>query len=214
MSGRPPVPFVALLLAAMTLGVLTGCATGERPTLVAEDTAIADPVAKAVADLLVRAPDTVFTATYTITPTLTNEPTQATVVQNGLRRRIAIGSVEYTSDGTVVRTCVVGGGECADGIDEARISNLNITHAFWGESAAARMRVDASRSVQQAVGRTETIGGQPATCADLTIPAPEGVGTVVYCALDAGILARYVGVDVRIELTAFSPVADEAQLTF
>ena len=155
-----------------------------------------------------------FTASYTITPTLTNEPTQATVVQSGLRQRITIGSVEYTSDGAVVRTCVVGGGECVDGIDEARISNLNITHAFWGESATARIRVDASRSVQQAAGRTETIAGQASTCADLTVPAPEGIGTVVYCALDAGVLARYIGVDVRIELTAFSPVADEAQLTF
>ena len=211
MSGRSPVLLVGALL---SLGVLGGCATGERPTLVAEDTSIADPTAKAVADRLDRAPDSVFTATYTITPTLTNEPTQAIVVQSGVRQRITIGSVDYTSDGTTVRTCVTGGGECVDGIDEARISNLNITHTFWGESAMTRLRVDTARSVTAAVGRTENVAGQAATCADLTVPAPEGVGTVVYCALDAGVLARYTGIDVRIELTSFSPIADGAQLTF
>lgn len=213
MRGRPST-LLAAVLCLVSVGALAGCATGERPTLVEEDTAIADPVAKAVADRLSLAPGTVFTATYTVTPTLTNEPTQATVVQNGLRQRITIGSVEYTTDGSIVRTCVVGGGECVDGIDEARISNLSITHAFWAESATARIRTDASRSVQQAVSRTETIAGQAAACADLTIPAPEGIGTVVYCALDAGVLARYVGIDVRIELTSFAPTADEAQLTF
>ena len=99
----------------------------------------------------------------TVTPTLTNEPTQATIVQSGVRQRITIGSVEYTTDGSIARTCVVGGGECVDGIDEARISNLNITHTFWAERDGRASGSTAPRSVQQAVeqGRDDR---RPARC--------------------------------------------------
>ena len=65
-------------------------------------------------------------------------------------------------------------------------------------------------------GRIDTIASRQATCADVFVAAPRdvgGVGSVTYCAVDDGILARYFGADVSIELTAFAPTVDPARLT-
>ncbi len=192
--------------------VLSACATGERPTLVAPPTLPNDPVAAAVVERLGRGESATFTATYEITPTSTGTATAATVVQSGDRRRTVIGTVEYLRNGSTTRTCFSGDVECTTGFDETRISNLNITHEFWGRSAAARLSLEAGRSIGATTGRTETIAGVSATCADVVVPAQQGAGTLVYCAIDAGLLARYNGADVRIELTSFSPAADESLL--
>lgn len=192
--------------------VLSACATGERPTLVAPPTIPDDPVAAAVIERLERGSAATFTATYDITPTMTGIPTAATVVQSGDRRRTVIGTVEYLRDGATTRTCFSGDVECTTGFDETRISNLNITHEFWGRSAVARLSLEAGRAVGTTTGRTETIAGVSATCADVVVPAQQGAGTLVYCAIDAGPLALYNGADVRIELTSFSTEVDETLL--
>ena len=207
-------PAVALLVAA----TLTGCATGQRPTLVAPPSTVGDPVTAAVLDRLDRAQTSVFTATYDITPTLTGETTAATVVQSGDQRRVTIGSVEFFRQGSGARTCFTGNVDCVDGIDEARISDLNITSEFWGRSSAARLGLNAARAVGNPEGSVETIAGQPATCATIpvgTTTTAEGgspVQALVYCALDAGVLARYNGADVVIELTSFSESVDDTVL--
>jgi hypothetical protein len=209
MSGR--TRHVAALV-LMCAAVLTACVTGERPTLVAPPTIPDDPVAAAVLERLERGGSASFTATYDITPTTTGVPTAATVVQAGDRRRTVIGTVEYLRDGSTTRTCFSGDVECTTGFDETRISNLNITHEFWGRSAAARLSLEAGRAVGTTTGRTETIAGVSATCADVVVPAQEGAGTLVYCAIDAGPLALYNGADVRIELTSFTSEVDESML--
>jgi hypothetical protein len=191
--------------------LLTACATGPRPTLV-DEPVVTDQVAQAVLDRLERAGGLTFTADYEIIPSLTGEPTHATVMQSGPQQRITIGQVDYYTDGSVSRTCAVGGTDCVDSIDDARISNLNVTSKFWGSSSASKLQLDAARSVDASTGRTDTIASRPATCADVHVPAIDGVGSVTYCAVDDGVLARYFGADVSIELTAFAPTVDPSRL--
>lgn len=209
---RAPRSLVAVLL------VLAGCATGQRPTLVEQTAGTEDAAAAAVIQRLDAAAETTFTATYDITPTATSQTTAATVFVSGLRQRIIIGSVDYISDGTVTRTCVAGTAECTEGLDDARISNLQITHDFWGEAMGARLARAANVSLADGVPRVETIAGQPATCADITVPSANAeasgsaLGTLVYCALEAGPLARYSGADVNIVMTSYASTVDETQL--
>jgi hypothetical protein len=204
-------PGGALIAVAVAATVLAGCITGDRPTLVAEQR-IDDPVAQTVLDRLERARTVTLTATYTITPALVGStPVEASVIQSGSRRRITIGSVDFFVDGNNSRTCVEG--SCTTGLDDARISDLAITHTFWGDSAAAKLKLDASRAIATTTGSTVTIATWPAACADIKVAAVSGAGTLSYCALDAGVLARYVGPNVTIEITSFAPSADESRLT-
>ena len=210
MSLRQPRTRIALGAAALTL-LLTACATGPRPTLVDQPTAT-DTVAQAVLDRLERGSSATFTADYEITPSLTGQPTHATVMQEGSQQRVTIGDVDYFTDGTTSRTCGVGGTDCVDSIDEARISNLSVTSKFWGPSVVSKLELDSARSVDTTTGRIDTIANRPATCADVHVPSIDGVGSVTYCAVDDGVLARYAGADVSIELTSFQPSVDESQL--
>lgn len=186
-----------------------GCATGERPTLEPRPV-VDDPAAAVVLDRLDRAGSAAFTATYDIIPSTTGETTTATVRQSDGKRRVTIGSVDFVTDGGVSETCATDtdGADCVDFIDDARVSDLNVTHRFWGDASAARLRIDASRRVGFSEGSTATIADRGAACADVPVLG----GTVVYCALDAGVLARYFGADVSIELTSFSTTVDEAAL--
>jgi hypothetical protein len=198
--------------------LVTACATGERPTLVDQPVGSEDAAARPVIERLEAAGDTVFTATYEITPTSTastSQPTTATVIVSGPRQRVTVGGIDYVTDGTTARTCR--DGTCTDGFDEALISDLQITHDFWGATAATRLGVEAGRSLTAAAQRQENIAGQPAACADVTVPSAtpdaSGSGTIIYCALDAGPLGRYVGADSTIVLTSFAPTVDDTQLT-
>lgn len=196
------------IIAALLLG---GCATGQRPTLV-EEQQIDDQVAQTVLDRLDRARTVTFTATYTITPALVGStPVEASVIQSGSRRRVTIGKVDFFVDGNNSRTCL--DGSCTTGLEDARISDLGITHMFWGDSAAAKLKLDAARAIAATTGSTITIATWPAACAEIKVAAVSGAGTLSYCALDAGVLARYLGPNVTIEITSFAPSADESRLS-
>lgn len=205
--GRVAVGRIGGFVAAASV-LLTGCFTGQRPTLV-ERPVIEDPASQAVIDRLATAASAEFTATYAITPTLTGEVTNATVAQSGTRRRVTIGDVDFLSDGTVTRTCENNDRGCVDFLDDARVSDLNITHRFWGDAFQTRLELDASRRIGFAEASDEMIAGAPAACVDIPVPSTSELsGTVQYCALDAGPLARYIGADVKIELVEFTPTTD------
>jgi hypothetical protein len=201
---RGTAPRAALAAIGACCGILlTGCVTGERASLepVAQ---VDDAVAAVVLQRLDLADSVAFTATYNIFPSTTGEPTVATVRQLEGRQRVTIGTVDYLIDAGTAQTCNHDTGECLDYIDEAQISDLNITHRFWSDGAADRLLTDASRRVGFSVGHAETIADRPAACADVPVLG----GTVVYCALDAGVLARFFNADVTIELTSFSNDVD------
>lgn len=210
MRQRPP--FRAGWLRLVALGVVaattSGCLTGPRPTLI-ERPVLDDAGAETVVDRLRIASTLDFRATYDITPTLTGEVTRASIEQIGNDRDITIGDIHYVTDGTVSRTCYADDTGCVDFLDDARISNLNLTHRFWGDAFAARLELDASRRIGFSTSTNATIAGLPAACVDIPVPSTtEASGTVQYCALDAGVLGRYVGADVVIELTSFTPGAE------
>lgn len=199
-------PTTRLSRAAVLVGlalVTTGCFTGQRPELEPVPV-IDDAAALVVLERLERANSVAFTATYDIIPSTTGEATPATVRQLDDQRRITIGDVDYFIDRGAARTCRADDGSCVDLLDDALISDLNITHRFWSDGIAARLEIDAARRVGFSEGHTETIADRPAACADVPVLG----GVVVYCALDAGILARYFNADVTIELTSFTSDVD------
>lgn len=195
-------------MAALTLA---SCATGPRPSFDADEPAqqaTGDPAIDGVLERLGRVGIEQFTADYTVLTRLGDKESTATVVQaDNSRRSITINDVRFLDGSGTAATCNLTTAECEAVINDARVSDIQITHDFYGSSFARRLRVDAGRSLAPARGYTETIGGQPATCADV----PVSGGTKVYCALDSGPLARYDGNDVLIELVALNPTPDESK---
>lgn len=187
----------------LALVATSGCALGERPTLEAADV-ITDTATQAVAERLDRAPVVDFTATYSITPSSASDSTVATISSEGGAVTTRIGDITYTTDAAGnTTTCRADGTECTDGADDALVSDLGITHRFWSSSARQRLVTDAARRIGTSTGTTDTIAGQSAVCVAIKLPSSiESVGTVSYCALDQGLLGRYIGADGTIELTS------------
>lgn len=200
-----------LAVAVMAALTLASCATGPRPSFDADEPAqqaTGDPAIDAVLERLGRVGIEQFTADYTVLTRLGDKESTATVVQaDNSRRSITINDVRFLDGSGTAATCNLTTAECEAVINDARVSDIQITHDFYGSSFARRIRVDAGRSLAPARGYTETIGGQPAACADV----PVSGGTKVYCALDSGPLARYDGNDVLIELVALNPTPDESK---
>ena len=149
-----------------------------------------------------------FTADYTVVTKFGNVTTPATVVQAGpARRAVTIGQIRFIVDGADTATCDLDTDECSTTIDAARVSDVQLTPDFYAASAAAELRHDTELRAGPTRASTETIAGQPATCVVVTTTSGEST----YCALDAGPLARLDAADQSIELTEYSPTADESQ---
>ena len=193
--------------------VLTGCITGERPTLAeqaADGTPTGDAAVDAVLSRLEAIDGSVFTAEYDITNRFGEVSRTATVAQaDDGRRSITIGDVRFLTGVTEPATCNLVSATCTATIDDADVSDLQVTHQFYGRSTASRLRIDAARNDAPAEPSTTEIAGQPATC----VTVPVSGGSKEYCALDSGALARYDGPDVTIELTAYSSVTDQSLFT-
>jgi hypothetical protein len=192
-------------------GALAGCATGPRPSFDADQPLLAptgDPAIDAVVDRLDAVGLAQFTADYSILTRLGNIQSTASVVQaDNSRQSVTVNDIRFLNGTGTAATCNLSTDECEAVINDARVSDVQLTHDFYADSIARRLRVDAGRRIDDARGYETTIAGQPALCADV----PVSGGTKVYCALESGVLARYDGADLLIELTAFSNVADESK---
>ncbi|MFV0309805.1 MAG: hypothetical protein ACK5OX_18905 [Desertimonas sp.] len=178
---------------------MTGCQTGQRPSLGPAPVDSDDPNVDAVVERL--EPDTAagFHAEYRITAPGGSETT-ATVDHGGAEARtVTIAEVRYEFDGEQTSTCDTAGA-CRPGIDAQALSEFGLSPTFYGPAAAARLRRDAGIRVGPTTASTETIAGQTATC--VTVPIADTAS--VFCALDGGPLARWRSTDVTIELTAFA----------
>jgi hypothetical protein len=191
--------------------VLAGCMTGQRPSFESTEplpTATGNADIDAVLERLDSVSDSVFTAEYSILTKMGNVDSTATVVQaRPDRRSITINDVRFLYDDAAVATCDLTTGECEATINDARVSNVSLGHEFYGQSFARRLRVDAGRRVAEPTGYSITQAGQQALCVDVPVTG----GTVSYCALAQGALARYDGADLFIEMTGFSDVVDETK---
>jgi outer membrane lipoprotein-sorting protein len=188
---------------------LAGCFTGQRPSFEPTQPSIeptGNPNIDAVLERLESVSTAVFTADYSILTKLGNVTSTARVVQSAPdRRSITINNVRFIYDGASVATCNLLTAECEATINDARVSDVSVTHEFYGKSFAQRLRVDASRRVGDPAGYSITQAGQQALCVDVPVTG----GTVSYCALSNGVLARYDGNDLFIEMTAYSDFPDE-----
>jgi hypothetical protein len=190
---------------------LAGCFTGSRPSFDDAQPAQSDTGNAAIDAVLARldvVATSVFTADYDILTRLGNIDSTATVVQASPERRsITINDVRFIYDGPSVATCNLSTAECEATINDARVSDLLLSHEFYGQSFAQRLRVDAGRRVGEPTGSTVTQAGLEALCVDIPVTG----GTTSYCALANGALASYDGNDLLIEMTAITDVPDETK---
>ena len=186
---------------------LSGCFTGERPRLAEGATATGDPAADAVLALLDTAGDATFTGEYRSLTRFGNITTPVTVVQTGRPAGRRPSARSGSSSTGPTRRRATSTTARARHHRRARISDLQLTPGLLcverGGPPAAGHRAAGGPTRAS----TETIAGQPATC--VVVPVTGGEST--YCALDTGPLARLDAADLSIELTQYSPTADETQ---
>jgi hypothetical protein len=197
--------------AGLALGVaLSGCFTGQRPSFDENDPSrgmTGAPAIDAVLERLDATPSDTFSAEYATTTKLGSLPGSATVVQDGDRRRsITVNDVRFLITGDTSATCDLATSSCEAVIDDARISDLMLTHEFYADAFARRLRVDADRRVADPTGYVITQAGREALCTDVAVTG----GTKSYCAFEGGPLARYDGPDLLIEATSLTDGIDEA----
>jgi hypothetical protein len=208
---RPNARRLSLLVLGLLFALpLAGCITGQRPSF-PDDQPISTETGNEAIDAVLERLDSValaeFTADYEILTKLGNRTSTATVVQAPTgRRSITINDVRFIDGSVQPATCDLATGECQATIDDARISDVGVTHRFYAEDFARRLRVDANRRIGEPVAYSITAAGLPALCVDV----PVSGGTKAYCAIEAGPLALYDGNDVNIALTRYSDVPDES----
>jgi hypothetical protein len=210
---------VTIALAAVVLG---GCQTGERPSFEDDGNGAAGAAIIStgssdidlVLDRLESVEEATFAAEYDIETKFGSLSSTGTVVQTDDDvRSVTVATpsatTRFLSTPEGDETCNLLTDECESVLNDARISDVGIPHTFYGPSFATRLRVSADRRIGESASYTKPIAGQDARCVDVAVAG----GTETFCALDSGLLAEFVGADVTIELTSYSPDADAANLT-
>ncbi len=204
--GMRPRPAVLALLV-----LLTGCFTGQRPSFSPDPFAPGSRTGNEAIDQVLAQLDATndgpYTAEYTVLTKFGNTSRPATVAVDTGRRSVTIGSVRFLTVNGTSQTCLLDTSKpCSSTIDPARISDTQITPDFYAADVAKRLRRAAVALVAPVVSHIEEIAGQTSTCVDV----PLGGGTSVFCVLSNGPLARLDDGAVAVNLTRYTPSADES----
>lgn len=199
----------------MAAVALAGCALGQRPYFEDSPTVVGtstgDPAIDSVLTLLDQVDSATFTATYSVQLLFGGVTTDAAVTQgvDSSTRSVTLGTIRYITDAAGSRTCRIDVGSCADGIDAAAVSNTGLTPEFVFGDMAKRLRRDAASRIGAGVPSTLDVAGNSATCVDVPVTG----GVKQYCALADGVLAKFVGADVLVDLSTYRTEIDPALLS-
>jgi hypothetical protein len=208
-------------LASASIGalVLSGCFTGERPTLMPEKTvpAVSDTAIQEVIAILNSTPASNFTIAYEVVTKFGDLHTAATLAFDpSLGTSITIAEVRYIylANGTTL-TCSTITSDCAPGIDESRVSDRQLVSTIFKKATTERMQQDARVAVGSAVASDEVIVDNNASCS--AIPVVDGNGATqskTYCAFtDLGVVASMDTADLTITALSFTATATADQFS-
>jgi hypothetical protein len=192
----------------------TGCMVGERPSFEQAPTAAGaltgDPSIDSVLSLLDSVDSAVFSASYQALVVFNGVASSVTAAQaSSTQRSMTIGDVRYVTDQNGTRTCSVAAGSCTPVLNAAAVSDTGVTPEFVFGDVARRLRRDANARIGPSVASTREVAGEQATCVDV----PLSGGTKQYCALPNGVLARFVGADVTVDMTSYQRIVDPTLFT-
>jgi hypothetical protein len=204
---------IALAVAVASIG-LTGCMVGERPSFEQAPTAVGtltgDPNIDVVLGLLDAVDTAVFSATYQALLVFNGVQSSVTAAQaSSTQRSMTIGDVRYVTDQNGTRTCSVAASSCTPVLNAAAVSDTGVTPEFVFGDVAKRLRRDANARIGPSVASTREVAGEQATCVDV----PLSGGTKQYCALSNGVLARFIGADVTVDMTSYQRIVDPTLFT-
>jgi hypothetical protein len=208
-----------LASASISALVLSGCFTGERPTLMPEITvpAVSDTAIQEVIAILNSTPTSNFTIAYEVVTKFGDLRTAATLAFDpSLGTSITIAEVRYIylANGTTL-TCSTITSDCAPGIDESRVSDRQLVSTIFKKATTERMQQDARVAVGSAVASDEVIVDNNASCS--AIPVVDGNGATqskTYCAFtDLGVVASMDTADLTITALSFTATATADQFS-
>ena len=210
-----PVRRMAFVVATAFASIATtGCMVGERPSFEQAPTAAGaltgDPSIDSVLSLLDSVESAVFSASYQALVVFNGVASSVTAAQaSSTQRSMTIGDVRYVTDQNGTRTCSVAAGSCTPVLNAAAVSDTGVTPEFVFGDVARRLRRDANARIGPSVASTREVAGEQATCVDV----PLSGGTKQYCALSNGVLARFVGADVTVDMTSYQRIVDPTLFT-
>lgn len=194
--------------------VLVGCMTGERPSFSTEpvdEVSVSDPAIEAVLAPLIDPPDgrAPVVAEYDVVRKFGGDSARVVLARDADRWSLTIGELRYLDIAGERSTCDLRTGQCDDGFDEARLSDVLTTTGFATDAAAVRIRRSDDDGIGEARPSRRRIAGVRATCADVDVPG----GTVQWCTTPQGLLALQDTADMRVDLVSIDTTVDPELFT-
>ena len=210
--------FMASCGFALLSTLSVACMTGPRPTL-GPTTSLApvtDPSIVSVMDLLSAPATSSFTVTYDITTKYGGLSSTAEVTADPqLGIAIVIEDVLFvipTDDSAVTCTWseeTLSAQDCTSGVDEARVSYLQLNSRVFKDAAVDRMRRESQVAADNATTRDAVIAERDARCVDIPVIDANGAQqTKSYCAYaDLGVIASLDTADLAITAVFVDDIA-------